>query len=688
MKTVWAAALAAGLSAIAIPLACAHATVVWGPEYERHLTIDVVVHPDGSHVDTATIRVKRLTGGTAPNGDQISQLIPLDAAYTRLRAIRAARIDASGNRHELPPDAIKTSPMRDGLMTGVETGELTQVLATGIGIDDALEVSASFEGSARLPGQFMYRLPKQVLCGSVRIAFHVPKTMQLSYVVQGLQLNKTDDGANDLYESAIPQGEQKPGPCASGANIAFDLIATSVADYEELARRYGEWIAGSDTVPEAVRQLADTITQGVEDRRQQAVLLHDWVAQNLALTGPDANMNYGVPGRASYFLADIDWGIGARMPHPFQRVIEARKASALDQVLVYRALLKAKKIEAELVLLNGGQDFSLPAPATLYPFTAAMVWLPEFAVYDDVSAGTAPFGTLAFLDYGKPVLHVGGSGPALRRTPMLGADQASLSVSTTVTLAMDGSSSGTSRATATGPFVVTFGDIAAAIHAEGGDAPDGLDLRWHPKHARFSFEPGGPATPVFTIVEEFSSPPPARSAPISGAAAGPAGNPLFLDIGGGSGLHGLEDQLPIANNSYHWSRGVHIFGARVPKPGEILLEPAEMTAPLFGWPPESAPFTCIPGRYTEDLSIHFAGNERPQSWPPDADISNDDVAYTARWSFDHDTLKVHRVLVSKVPGPASCGAKDEALVQTVLQRVNADFEPPISLVQRTGGARE
>ncbi len=263
---------------------------------------------------------------------------------------------------------------------------------------------------------------------------------------------------------------------------------------------------------------------------------------------------------------------------------------------------------------------------------------------------------------------------------MLDVDKASLSVSTTVTLAADGSSSGSSRATATGPFIVTLRDIAAAIHAQGGDAPDGLDLRWHPKHAKFSFEPDGPEPPAFTIVEDFSSPPPVQAAPMSGTGAGPNRKALFQDLGGVAGLHGLEDQLPMSNDTHNWNRGVHIFGARVPKPGEILLEPATMTSPFIGIPPERAPFTCIPGRYTEDLSIHFSGNQRPQSWPPDADISNDDIVYSSHWSFDRDTLHVHRILVSKVRGPTSCGTADESLIEEVLKRVNSDFEPPIPLL--------
>jgi hypothetical protein len=663
-NSVWRAWSGAVLLAVAVPTAVAKATVVWPPEYERHLSIDVVVHPDGSHVDKATMSVKRLTSGTAPHRDQLAELIPLDAAYTKLATLRATIVGKAGSRRELAPEAIKTSPMIDGLMAGVDTGTLTEIRAKGLEIGDALELSATFETSARFAGQFMYRLPPQVLRGSARIAFHLPKAMRFSYEAHGIQLSVREEGANVVYEGAI------------SAEVSFDLIASSIADDTELARLYGATLEQSGNIPSEIQTLADKITEGVADRRQQAIRLHQWVSQALALTAPYPNFQYCYPGNSGYFLADIDWGIGARVPHPLQDVIQAGKGSALDHVLVYRALLKAKGIEADVVLFNGGEDFSVPSLATLYPYTAAMVWLPEFDVYDHPSLRIAPFGALAFLDYGKPVLHVGRSGPALRRTPMLDVGQVSLSVSTSVDLASDGSYTGSSRAVASGPFVITLRDIAAAIRAEGGDTPGGVELLWLPKHAKYALGPEGAEAPTFTIAEEFSAPAFPQSK-TSGNNLDPNRKFVFQAIAL-AGLHGLEDQSPIGGlNKSNWNRGVFIFGARVPRPGEILLATATMPPPYRY--PLKAPFTCIPGRYTEDLSIHFPTDQRPGSLPEDVDISNDDIVYRAHWSSGGNSLRVHRELISKVRGPSSCGATDQQLVEDVLKRVVSDFEPPIPL---------
>ena len=257
-----------------------------------------------------------------------------------------------------------------------------------------------------------------LLCGSAQVAFHLPKAMRFSYEAHGIQLTKKQDGSRITYSGAISQDDDQVHQCGFGAGVKFDLVA--LLRFRATANSpsfYGDRIASQDDIPSEVRALANDITKGVEDRRQQAILLHEWVSQKLALIGPSPNIRYGYPGRAQHFMADIDWGLGANVLHALLEVVRAGKGSSLDHVRVYRALLKAKGIDADLVLLNGGEDFSLASPATLYPFTGALVWLPEFGVYDDESAGSAPFGTMPFLRLWQACFALWEkSEPALRRT--------------------------------------------------------------------------------------------------------------------------------------------------------------------------------------------------------------------------------------------------------------------------------
>jgi len=75
--------------------------------------------------------------------------------------------------------------------------------------------------------------------------------------------------------------------------------------------------------------------------------------------------------------------------------------------VLFSALLRAKGIESELVLINLGFGYSGPRAPGFSAFNHMISWLPEFGLYADTTAAVAPFGTLPFPEYGKPVLHVG-----------------------------------------------------------------------------------------------------------------------------------------------------------------------------------------------------------------------------------------------------------------------------------------
>src|SRR5207244_3521128 len=100
--------------------------------------------------------------------------------------------------------------------------------------------------------------------------------------------------------------------------------------------------------------------------------------------------------------------------------------------------------------------YTLSEVPTLAQLNHAINWLPEFKLYVDTTIGVAPFGDLAFQEYGKPVVHATAAGDALRHTPVLAAGGNSVSVKTSAKLDPEGRITGETKTDAAGPYAVTL----------------------------------------------------------------------------------------------------------------------------------------------------------------------------------------------------------------------------------------
>src|SRR5262249_4006254 len=148
-----------------------------------------------------------------------------------------------------------------------------------------------------------------------------------------------------------------------------------------------------------------------------------------------------------------------------------------DHTVLFASLLKAKGIESEMVMINGNDSYSLSEVPTLAQLNHLISWLPEFGLYADTTSGLAPFGTLPLEEYGKPVVHATVAGKALRKTPVLPADAATLTVRSTARLMPDGKITGTTVTAATGPFGIMLRQYGSAIHSAGAERTAGLQLK-------------------------------------------------------------------------------------------------------------------------------------------------------------------------------------------------------------------
>jgi hypothetical protein len=163
----------------------------------------------------------------------------------------------------------------------------------------------------------------------------------------------------------------------------------------------------------------------------------------------------------------VDIGNGGIVPHDADSVLANAYGDCKDHAVLFSALLKAKGIPSETVLINLGNAYTLPGVPTLIPMNHAITWLPEFKTYADTTAGTAPFGILPFDEYGKPVIHAVSSGSARRQTPVLAQGSATLNWKTTARLDKDGKVTGNTAMTAMGPFSLSLRNVGLAIQGSG-----------------------------------------------------------------------------------------------------------------------------------------------------------------------------------------------------------------------------
>ena len=236
--------------------------------------------------------------------------------------------------------------------------------------------------------------------------------------------------------------EQAPEPGGvDDFDVAPRVVMSSFADYAALAKAYENGATDKALVTPQVEELANRLTKGAADRRDQARILYDWVSANIK------------------YIA-INLGTGAIVPHAAGEVLANLYGDCKDHVVLLQALLKAKGIDSTPALIRLGDSFKLAPLATLQQFNHVITYIPEMDLYLDSTARYSPFGVVPFPDADKTVLlTVSGK---LGHTPWLGAATVFKTV-TTLRVQDDGSAEGESKVSTSGPLAISLRGLLASI---------------------------------------------------------------------------------------------------------------------------------------------------------------------------------------------------------------------------------
>jgi len=375
------------------------------------------------------------------------------------------------------------------------------------------------------------------------------------------------------------------------------------------------------TVTPQIQAKADEITAGVGDRREQARRIYDWVSRHVRYVA-------------------IEFGAGGIVPHAPDSVLTNAYGDCKDHAALFLALLKAKGIDGNAVLINGRDSYTVAAVPTFGAFNHMIAWLPEFALYADTTSGQAAFGTLPNAEYGKPVVVLGVERDALRHIAPRGSNDAGLRVETKATIGDDSRLSLDTTTTGTGTFATMLRGLSQGLGASGWTRLAGEILKTrHMDKATGDFQ----AVSTNDLSDSFD---------LKGKIA-TLDRPHLLS--------GEDFEVPAD------------FSPLVPN-GTLFFGPV-----ADGRAKDDNGVPCYGGKRVDDYALSFPATKKLQRVPDDVSVHTSYFTFTSHWTVSGNTLNVHRELAADFGRPV-CTASMHRDVLDALRRVQEDFHARIALV--------
>jgi TPR repeat protein len=191
---------------------------------------------------------------------------------------------------------------------------------------------------------------------------------------------------------------------------------STFADYSAFAAMLDARNAPMARPDDRLTRLSREIAGDAISTRAKVERIYNWVARNIRYVGIG--------------LEDGGW-----TSQPATAVLASRYGDCKAHATLFKALLAAQGIEANLVAVNSQARYSLTEVATPN-FDHAIAYVPEIDQYLDPTASLLAFGSLPPDLSGKPVLNIDKG--TLARIPMAGPERFRLATETDYVLGNDG----------------------------------------------------------------------------------------------------------------------------------------------------------------------------------------------------------------------------------------------------------
>jgi transglutaminase-like putative cysteine protease len=575
---------------------------------------DLTIRPDRTVRKVIDLRIT-LQKEAAIRAVGQQQLSYIEGMET-LTILEAYTQKQDGRRIDVDPSQIITTDLGSGVnFSFLRDQKVRTTIFPDLSVGDTIVLKAAIDKSQDFfPGHFsdQFVFPRVAPFKDATLTVTIPKEVAVKVQVTGDDVSQTvaeDDAVRRRVITYTSRGTLTDPP---GALSFWDrephILISSLSDHAELGRAYWSAAAPKAVVTPQIQAVADQVTSGLSDRRAQAEALDLWVKRNIR-----------------YVAVYI--GAGRWQPHPADDVLKNRYGDCKDHAILLAALLAAKGIGSEQVLINLGNAYVLPEVAAKAPFNHAIIYIPELDLYDDPTASHAAFGVLHEQAYDKPVVHGGPAGGRLARTPVMRADDHTSTNRTTINVAADGAVSGETVQIGTGVFATGLRSTATRHQADPGAAASILK----------SIGVTGVARMTAPSPSDFSE-------------------PYALKV---AFSYDKKWTLPLAGQ-----RDIPLGAPVQKRPGEFLLNTRLDN--------RRTTFQCYSGRQIEEVSVTFAeGLPLPQKINGRT-VSNRLITYVSSYRQEGRTFIVRREFAAHVPGQV-CAPEMENEIAEAIKDVRASM---------------
>lgn len=405
---------------------------------------DIELHADGSFLDADEVAIRALTEQGAQALRQTT--LSFTQGYQSFEVKSAYTLKADGTRLDVPPNSIlyghgaTTAPGFEDLKTmtivfpNLEAGD--QIVLVTLFRQDVPWFKNHFSN--------VVAFSRAIAVRDEKLEITAPADYPLFIDAAGVEGGERETvGGKNHWSWRFHNDAPVPPESGAVTDIAGGphVVVSSFPSQASAAQVYAELFRDRAEVTPEIQALADRLTAGTADRREQARLLYEWVSTHISYVA-------------------IVLGAGGFVPHRAAQVLENRYGDCKDHVMLLEALLAAKGIQSSAALINTDNTYRLTSVATPFAFDHLITYVPELKLYLDSTARFAPFGVLPISDSGKPVLLVASGEVA--RTPVGTARESTLRSVETLKIAKDGSAVGDTKVDAAGPVAV---DMRAAFTA-------------------------------------------------------------------------------------------------------------------------------------------------------------------------------------------------------------------------------
>jgi tetratricopeptide (TPR) repeat protein len=592
-------------------------------------TNDIVVAPDGSSVQTVH---SELLAENEVGAIRLNQIhIAFNSAQQDLQIIEAYTLKPDGTKIPIDMSAVFVRLPQEESQSGEITDKRVKVVVfPQLSAGDTAVYSAKFVNKAAvIPGIFTYG---RVFNPAARVkeqrdTVTAPKSMGLRTESHEVEFTSNEDGNNLVFRwhYSAPKAGAAVNVMVSPMERMPRYFVSNAKDYAGLGAAFGALLNPKIVVTPKVQELADKLTAGETNRREQVRKLYEWVNSNIR------------------YIA-IELGQGTMVPHDADAILTYGYGDCKDHDLLLRVLMKAKGIASQSVLINSANAYSLTQVPTFMQLDHVITYVPEMKLHMDSTALAMPYGVLPFGEYGKPVIYISEEGARLGTMPALQPGLASENTTNVMHLSAAGVLTGKSTTTAIGPAQTTLRYVGLALQVVSSEkiAADQLEKRgYRGGTGTLKGTPPTVRSNSYTIIGEYTIP--GWSEWLSGARVS------FMPIG--LRILGVAGDGPMGTMS--------------------SLKAVDQATP------------CFSVRQTEDDSLDIPPGTRFAFLPADVRVANEFIQFTAHWTQSGNTLSVHREFRSTIDQPLCTGAVRLKAAQAVLQ-IAASYMQAVRIVPDNG----